>query len=107
MIAPLSPLFIHLSVCVRAHSVASAVCDPMDRSPPGSSVHGILQATILERVAISFSRGSSRPRDQFCVSFTSSIGRRFFTISSELSLLLDLNFFNKAVFPENQIAQTH
>ena len=40
----------------------------MDCSPPGSSVHGILQARILEWVAISFSRGSSRPRDQTQVS---------------------------------------
>ena len=39
----------------------------MDCSPPGSSVHGILQPRILEWVAISFSRGSSRPRDQTCV----------------------------------------
>ena len=36
----------------------------MDCSPPGSSVHGILQARVLEWVAISFSRGSSQPRDQ-------------------------------------------
>ena len=39
------------------------LCDPVDSSPPGSSVHGMLQATILEWVAISFSRGSSQPRD--------------------------------------------
>ena len=38
-------------------------CDPMDCSPPGSSVHGISQARILEWVAISLSRGSSQPRD--------------------------------------------
>ena len=38
--------------------------DPMDCSPPGSSVHGISQARILQCVAISFSRGSSRPRDR-------------------------------------------
>ena len=44
------------------------LCDPVDCSPPGSSVHGILQARILEWVAISFSRGSSRPRDQTRVS---------------------------------------
>ena len=37
-------------------------CDPIDCSPPGSSVRGISQARILEWVAISFSRGSSRPR---------------------------------------------
>ena len=41
-----------------AHS-GPTLCDPMDCSPPGSSVHGILQARILEWVAISFSRGSS------------------------------------------------
>ena len=39
------------------------LCDPVDCSPPSSSVHGILQARVLEWVAISFSRGSSRPRD--------------------------------------------
>ena len=44
------------------------LCDPIDYSPPVSSVHGILQARILELVAISFSRASSQPRDQIQVS---------------------------------------
>ena len=44
------------------------LCDPVDCSPPGSSIHGILQARILECVAISFSRGSSQPRDRTQVS---------------------------------------
>ena len=44
------------------------LCDPVDCSPPGSSIHGILQARVLERVAISFSRGSSPPRDRTRVS---------------------------------------
>ena len=44
------------------------LCDPMDCSLPGSSVRGILQARVLERVAISFSRGSSQPRDRTRVS---------------------------------------
>ena len=39
------------------------LCNPMDYSRPGSSVHGIIQARILEWVAIPFSRGSSQPRD--------------------------------------------
>ena len=39
------------------------LCDPMDCSPPGSSLHGILQARVLEWVAIAFSKGSSRPRE--------------------------------------------
>ena len=42
----------------------ATLCDPMDCSPPESSVHGILQARILEWVATPFSRGSSQPRDQ-------------------------------------------
>ena len=51
------------------------LCNPMDCSPPGSSVHGILQARILEWVAISFSRESSEPRDRTQVSCIA--GRRF------------------------------
>ena len=43
------------------------LCDPRDCSLPGSSVHGISQARILEWVAISFSRGSSRLRDWICI----------------------------------------
>ena len=52
------------------------LCNPMDCSPPGSSVHGILQARILEWVAMPSSRGSSQPRDQTCVSYVSCIGRQ-------------------------------
>ena len=52
-----------------------AVCSPMDCSRPGSSIRGILQARRLEWGAISFSRGSSRPRDRTWVSCI--IGRRF------------------------------
>ena len=44
------------------------LCDPMDCSLPGSSVHGILQARILEWVAISFSSGSFPPTDRTCIS---------------------------------------
>ena len=52
------------------------LCDPMDCGPPGSSVHGILQARIQEWVAIPFSRGSSQPKDPTLVS---CIAGRFFT----------------------------
>ena len=54
------------------------LCNPIDCRPPGSSVHGISQARILEWVAISFSRGSSWSRDRThvaCVSCTSFVGR--------------------------------
>ena len=50
------------------------LCDPVDCSPPGSSIHGILQARILEWVAISSSRESSWPRDQSQVSCISGRG---------------------------------
>ena len=53
------------------------LCDPVDYSLPGSSIHEILQASILEWTAISSSRGSSLPRDQAQVS---SIAGTFFTI---------------------------
>ena len=56
-----------------------ALCDPMDCSPPGSSVHGILQARILEYVAMPSSRGSSRPRDQTQGSLASPALGGFFT----------------------------
>ena len=52
------------------------LCNPMDCSPPGSSIHGIFQARVLGWVAISFSRESSQPRDWTCVSYISCIGRR-------------------------------
>ena len=54
-------------------------CDSMDCGPPGSCVHGISQARILEWVAISFSTGSSQPRDQTHVSCVSCSAGRFFT----------------------------
>ena len=53
------------------------LCNPMEYSPPGSSVHGIFQARILEWVAISFSRGSFLPRNQTQVS---CFACRFFTV---------------------------
>ena len=64
-------------VCVLVAQSCPALCNPMDCSPPGSSVHGILQARILRWVAISFSRGSSQPRDQTQVS---CIAGRYFTV---------------------------
>ena len=47
----------------------------MNQSPPGSSVHGILQARILEWVAMTSSKGSSQPRDGTHISYVSCIGR--------------------------------
>ena len=64
--AAYSKYFIHKATLSESEVAQSCptLCDPMDYSPPGSSVRGILQARILEWVAISFSRGSSQPRDR-------------------------------------------
>ena len=57
-------------LCVSAKSLepCPTLCDPMDCSPPGSSVHGILQAKILEWVVMPSSRGSFQPRDRTFIS---------------------------------------
>ena len=52
----------NIRYCYLVAKLCLPLCDPMDCSLPGSSVHGISQAKILEWVAISFSRGSSQPR---------------------------------------------
>ena len=63
----LAPITVPMRVCSVAQSCMT-LCDAMDCSPPGSSVHGIPQARILEWVAISSSRGSSGPRDRTRIS---------------------------------------
>ena len=63
------------------------LCNPMDCSPPGFSLHGILQARILEWVAIPFSRGSSRPRDQ--TQFSCIAGKFFYHLSHQGSPFYD------------------
>ena len=57
-------LKISLKMKMLAAQLCLTLCNPMDCSPLGPSVHGILQARILEWVAMPFYRGSSRPRDQ-------------------------------------------
>ena len=58
--ASFSPAFLMKGKGKQSHSFSPTPCDPMNCSLPGSSVHGIFQARVLERVAISFSRGSSQ-----------------------------------------------
>ena len=79
-----NPLIWHLNVeteftweslCAKLLESCLTLCDPVDCSLPGSSAHEILQARILEWIAISFSRESSQPRDRTQVSRTG--GRRF------------------------------
>ena len=65
----------------EATQLCLTLCDPMDCSLPGSSVHGIFKARVLEWVAMSFSRRSSRPRDRTHVSCI--VGRRFYCLSHQ------------------------
>ena len=69
---------VHDTVCCHCLVVQSCLtlCDPVDCSPPGSSVHGILQARILEWGAMPSSRGSARPTDWTHISW---VAGRFFT----------------------------
>ena len=59
--------------CALVTQSCLTLCDPMDYSLLGSSVHGVSQARILEQVAISFSRGSSRPRNLRLLHLTSEL----------------------------------
>ena len=68
--------------------------NPMDCSLPGSSVHGILQAKILEWLAISFSRGSSRPRDRTQVSCI--VGRHFTVWATKLNWIQKIKLLIKS-----------
>ena len=72
--------------CKHAKSLQTCptLCDPVHCTPPGSSVHGILQAIILEWVAVPSFRGSSWPRDQTCISCISCIAGGFFTTGASL-----------------------
>ena len=69
-----SPLAGH--VRVKLLQSCLTLCDPKDYSLPGSCVHGILPARILEWVAVPSYRGSSQPRDQTCISYISCIDRQ-------------------------------
>ena len=90
----------------------SVICNPIDCSPPSSSVHGILQARILEWGAIPFSRGSFWPRDQTQVS---CIAGRFFTIwatgethkaFSTINLVFEKDFWRILIMEEVTLLYT-
>ena len=117
---PTQSLFSLCTVAVELLSHVQLFHNPMDCSPPGSSVHGILQGRILKWVAIPFSRGSSWPRDQTYVSCT---GRQILYLYSGLRVsavqsvtqsyptLCDPMDYSTAGFPVHhslpEITQTH
>ena len=84
----------HSGVKVKVALSCLSLCIPMACSPPGSSVHGILQARILDWVAIPFSRGSSQPKDQ---TWVSCIAGRFFTVWAAREAPCDLTNVYRAV----------
>ena len=73
------------SMCVLVNHLCLTLCDPLDYSPPGSSVHGDSPARILEWVAFPSSRGSSQPRDN---TWVSCIAGGFFIIGAPGEALL-------------------
>ena len=83
---------------MHAKSLQSCLCDPLDCSPPGSSVRGILYARILEWIALPSSRAwsgiskrSSRDKDQIWVSYVSCIGRQVLYTRATWEALLCIN----------------
>ena len=95
----------HSATAAAAKSLQSCLtlCDPMDCSPPGSSVLGIPQARILGWGAISYSRGSCRPRDQTWVSYIINGGLKHWKTLNVIfcSLILQLK-----VKSEREVAQS-
>ena len=85
------------SLCANLLQSCLTLWDPMNFSLPGSSVHGILQARILKWAGMPFSRGSSQPRNQTCVSYVSCIGRQVLYhqchLGSPIAYILFFNLF--------------
>ena len=74
-----------LTACMLSCFSHVWLCDPMDCSPLGSSVHGILQARTMEWVAMPFSRGSFRPRDWTHISLYPALAGGFFTTDTTMN----------------------
>ena len=75
---------IPLEILSEVAQLCPTLCYPMDCSLPGFSVRGIFQAIVLEWIALSFCRGSSRPRDQTQVSCLSYIGKQILLLLCHL-----------------------
>ena len=83
-----------------------SLCNPMDCSSPGSSVHGIFQVRILEWVAISFSRGSFQLRDE-SIAYISCIGRWIIYRLCHVLQSVDKNNFSFKLKQEEKCAIVH
>ena len=76
----------------KSLQLCPTLCNPMDRSPPSSPVHGALQARMLEWVTMPSSRGSSQIRDKTRVSYVSCIGRWVLTTHTTWEAPLSILF---------------
>ena len=74
------------------------VCDPMDCSPPGSSVHGIFHTKKLEWIAISYSRRFSLPKDKTVSCAFSALAGVFFNTAPPISILMSLTLILTAYY---------
>ena len=81
-------------MCTKLLQSCPILCDSVDHSPSGSSVYAVLHASVLEWVAISFSRGSSWPRDQIQISCTAVILYHLSHQRSPLTYMIAFNFHN-------------
>ena len=82
-------VLLYMMVCAKSLQLCPTLCDPVDCSLPGSSVHGILQAKIWEWVAIPSCRGSYWPMDQTHVSYVSCTGRQVLFYRKAIHAVVD------------------
>jgi len=103
-------IFNQSSVCAKLLQLCLTLCDPMNCSPLGSSVHGILQARILEWVAMPFFRASSRPRDQTASLMYPALAGSFFTSSvllKKVRILWSVRMLLSAYITKNLSSALH
>ena len=93
-------------MCVCAQSCLT-LCNPIDYSPPGSSVHESFQLRILEWVAISYFRGSSQLRDWICVSYIFCIDRKVLNYKRHLGSPYSYMSFDACLINNYYIIQNH
>ena len=97
MLSALSVLTQYACMHAQSLQLCPTLCNPMDCSPPGSSVHGIFQARILGWDAMPSARGSSQSRDWTCISYIASIAGRFFTYCHTWEASFDMHCLLKNV----------
>ena len=74
--------YLYVCVCAKSLQSCSTLCNPTDQSPPGSSIHGIFHAGILQRVAMPSSWGSSQSRDRTTFLTSLALAGKFFTTTT-------------------------